>query len=48
MWQPLSAANVTASLGYASAPAYTNLFAFGDSLSDAGNLGRVREDSPGP
>ena len=38
MWQPLSGANVTASLGYASAPAYTNLFAFGDSLSDAGNL----------
>src|SRR5208283_619970 len=38
MWQPLSGTNVTASLGYASAPAYTNLFAFGDSLSDAGNL----------
>ncbi len=38
MWQALSPANVTASLGYASAPAYTNLFAFGDSLSDAGNL----------
>ena len=37
MWQPLGPANVTASLGCASA-AYTNLFAFGDSLSDAGNL----------
>ena len=36
-------ANVTASLGYGSAPAYaapayTKVFAFGDSLSDAGNL----------
>ena len=38
MWQPLGPANVTASLGCASAPAYTHLFAFGDSLSDAGNL----------
>ena len=37
MWQGGST-DVTASLGYASAPAFTALFAFGDSLSDAGNL----------
>ena len=38
MWQGSGSADVTASLGDASAPAYTTLFAFGDSLSDAGNL----------
>jgi len=36
MWQDSSPASVT-SLGYASDPSYTGLFAFGDSLSDAGN-----------
>ena len=37
MSQYSAPANVTASLAYASVPAYKTLFAFGDSLSDAGN-----------
>ena len=37
MWRYSAPADVTASLSHASTPAYKTVFAFGDSLSDAGN-----------
>ena len=38
MWEYSAPTNVAASFADASVPAYTTVFAFGDSLSDAGNV----------